>query len=334
MKNKTLIIVSFIFTASALFGDSIVREDRHKPAWIIKDGRIYDARETATLPPQEHYEKGYQALLDEDWNEASGHFLVLSKNFPDSPYGADASYYLGVSYYHLKEYDFANDAFSSYLNSGATPKYYEEAILYKFYVAEWFRHGAKRHPFSTQRLPKWADAYEQALEIYDEVIMALPTHDLAAQALYSKARLHRWLKEYKEAVDCFQALIRRFPKHEHTPEAYLRIGKIYLDRSKYEYQNPDILEFAKINLRKFKTDFPREERLAEAEADVMRLKELYANGLYQIGKFYEKTSRPGASVIYYYRTVKKFPETHVAGLCRRRLSALSPELLACMESEE
>src|SRR5262249_23135108 len=157
----------------------------------------------------------------------------------------------GVAYYNLAEYDLANEAFTSYLEGKSTPRLFEETIDFKYAIAEKFRQGARRHLFGTKRLPKWGPGQDYAIKIYDEIIAAVPSHEYAVQSLFSKALLHWNRNEYTNAVDCFQMIIRRFPKHEYAPESYLLINQVYLDQSQKEFQNPDILSFAEINLRRF-----------------------------------------------------------------------------------
>lgn len=291
-------------------------------AWTFKNGRLVDADEVATLPVQEHFKIGTEAMEQCNWKEAARHFKIVSVNFSTSPFGQDASYYLGICNYNMGEYDFANDAFSHYLKIQTNPKFFQDSIEYKLAIANHFRHGAKRHFFGTKQLPKWASGKTLAVKIYDEVIFALPSHEIAAKALYAKGCLLWELNEYRDSIDAFQLIIKRFPKHELAPESYVKIMKIYRDQCQYEFQNPDILAFAQINLRRFKLQFPGEERLCEAENDVLEIKEIYAKGLYETGQFYERICKPQASVIYYRSAVKQFPETSIAQLCIDRLNCL------------
>src|SRR5690606_11218144 len=106
-----------------------------------------------------------------------------------STMGQDANYYLGVCYMYQCEYDLANDAFNQYLKCKSNPPFFLEAIECKFQIAECFKCGHRRRLFGTKQLPKWADGTKLALTIYDEVIAAMPCHDVAARALYSKAEL-------------------------------------------------------------------------------------------------------------------------------------------------
>src|SRR5262249_4441591 len=163
------------------------------------------------------------------------------------------------------------------------------------------------------------------VEIYDEVIAAMPSGDMAAHAMYAKGWLLWTLKDYRGSTDSFQLLIKRFPKHQLAPECYVMITHIYLDQAYYEFQNPDLLAFAQMTAKKFRQEFPRDERLEKADDNVMHIKELYAFGLYETGRFYERTCNPSASVIYYQNTISQFPDTYIAQQCRERLAILCPE---------
>ncbi len=295
--------------------------------WTISNGKLIDKKKAATLTVQDHFGTGMGAMEHGDWQEAATQFTIISNSFPNTSYGQDASYYLGVSYFHLKELDFANDAFTQYLKSKNNPQFFQEAIEYKFQIAEAFKGGSKKRVMGYKQLPKWSNADNLCVQIYDEVIAAMPCHDIAARALYSKAGFLWKNGQYRESIDAYQTLIKRFSKHELAPESFLCINKVYLDQCQNEYQNPDILAFSQINLRRFKQEFPREERIHIAEEDCMRIKEVYAKGLYETGQFYERTHHPHASIIYYTNAIMQFPDTQVANLCRERLVSLKADIL-------
>lgn len=291
-------------------------------AWTIKNGKLVNADQVATLSAEEHYNLGMRGLESKDWKMAATNFQIVATCFPKSSYALDANYYLGFALFHLQEFDFANDAFSAYISDLNHPKYFIEAIEYKYFIAEKFRQGACRRFFGTKQLPKWASGFELGLTIYDEVIAVLPSHEFAVQALYSKACLLLQMKHYRESIDTLQLLVKRFPKHELTPTSYLLMTTIYLEQSRSEFQNPDLLAFAEINVRRFKAQFPRDERVLEAEKIVLSIKEIYAKGLYETGQFYERIEQRRASIIYYKNAIDQFPETSIAKLCEERLKCL------------
>lgn len=300
-------------------------------AYTLQDGSIVDAEYLATLSLEDHYQAGIDSLQACNWCEAARQFSIVSINFPNSAYAQEALFFEGVALFYMEEYDLANTLFSTYLEGKNHPRLFQEVFEFKFAIAERFRCGAKKRLLGTKRLPKWGGGEALALQIYDEVIAALPCHELAVKSLYSKGFLLWGQKAHQLSVECFQAITRRFPKHEFAPECYLLINKVYLDQCCFELQNPDILAFAKINCRRFEQSFPGESRLCEAEADVLAIKELYAGGLYNTGVFYERIKKPDAAAIYYYNAARQFPETMYADYSRSWLDIMGYELPVCDE---
>ncbi|MDP1880867.1 MAG: tetratricopeptide repeat protein, partial [Parachlamydiaceae bacterium] len=246
----------------------------------------------------------------------------------------EASFYLGVCYYEMKEYDFANVEFSSYLKASSHPVYFEEAVQYKFCMAERLKCGMKRRPFTFRYLPKCLKGEDLALTIYDEVVVALPNHELTVQALHSKAALLRTMREYRLCIETYQTIIRRFPSNPTVPVCYMEIANTYIEQSRYEFQNPDILALAELNAKKFSEDFPRDENVPYVNDSVLKIKESYARGLCNLGLFYERTGHPEAAMIYFQSAIEEFPDTHVAEYSRSRLNMLREQLNQLEEIRE
>lgn len=281
----------------------------------------FDSEEEADAYLTAHYNQGCEYYNSESWRRASTEFEKVIYFFPCSDEAAKAAYYLAVCYYEMKEYDFANEEFSNYLKASQHPEFFEDAVYFKFCIAEHFKAGKKRRPFKMRYLPKWISAQESALEIYDEVVAALPNHCLTIQALQSKAELLSTMREFRESVETYQLIIRRFPKNEIIPTCYVKIAETYYEQSRYD-QNPDILALAELNARKFKDDFPREERVEIAEQTVRDIREVYAKGLFDLGLFYQRLKKPEAAVIYFQSCIEEFPDTKVARYARYQLKTI------------
>jgi outer membrane assembly lipoprotein YfiO len=292
-------------------------------AYTIKDGKLISMNEIATLSVQEHYSLAKQALEEGHWQELIRHANVVIKNFPGTDFAWDCYFYLGKGYFKMSEYEYANIHFSKYLKQAA-PKFFEEAIEYKFKIAQSYENGAKKALLGVAGMPKWLSAREEAIEIYDEVIMALPQHDLAVQSMLGKGFLQFYDGDFKESIETFQTLIRRFPKHPLACDSYIAITEVYLKQSKEEYLDPDYLDLAEINLKKFKQDFPSHPKIAEVESTLRNIQELFAVELYKTAQFYERTKKPKAAVIYYSKILSKYPEAKICLKSQKRLDALSP----------
>ena len=288
-------------------------------------GKFKDVEKVASQSVQEHYRAAIDAHKERAWPELIKQSLIVLENFPKTPFAEDAQYYLGVGYFYTQELALANKNLSSYLKKSALPKHFEEAIEYKYSIAEQFRQGEKTHLLGLSFLPKWMPAKEGALQIYDEVIAALPHHDLAAKSLFGKASILFGAGEYKSSVETFQTLIRRFPKHRCSPESYIGIAEVYLTQCKKEYPDPDLLDLASINLRKFRADFPGDERLTIMDGLFLEMEEIYAASLFETGKFFEKTKKPKAAEIYYQKIIASYPTTKIAQQCREKIELMGKE---------
>ncbi len=291
-------------------------------AYTFKNGKLTKSEEVATLSVQEHYSLAMDAYQKQNWDEVIHQSTIVVKNFSSTPFAQEALYYLGIGYFYTGELEFSNKFLTRYLKKQATPKFFEEAIQYKFKIAEKYHRGAKRHVLGWETMPKWVPARDEAIRIYDEVITALPHHELAAHALFNKAKLLIKDDEFKSSIETYQVLIRRFSKHPLAAESYIGIGEVYLIQSQNEYPDQDFLDLAEINLRKFRHDFPGEERVAVAEKMFLEMKEVFASDLYDTARFYERTKKPHAAHIYYTKILSKYPETKVCDLANKRLSKM------------
>ena len=294
-------------------------------AYTIKDGKLIGTHELATLSVQEHYSLAKEALESSNWAELIRQSRILVKNFSETVFAQDSYFYSGMAYFNLNELDLANKYFSEYLSNQLTPKFFEESIRYKFLIAQAFEQGAKRRFLGKESMPKWISGKREAIEIYDEVITALPQHDLAIQSLFGKANILFAEEDFKESLDVFQVLLRRFPRSSLARDSYVAITKVYKTMSEKEYADPDYLDLAGINIKKFKMDFPEDPKIAEAEKILYAMMEIYAEDLYKTAQFYERTKKPKASIIYYTKIVSKYPNTQIAMHSQNRLNVLLPK---------
>lgn len=315
MKCNCLVSLILLFSSSSIYAE-----------YTLKNGKLIESNLIASASVQDHYSSMINAYQKKQWKSLIQESITIVKNFAYSPYAQEAVFFLGVGYFHDGDYEMANFQFGDYLTNQSTPKYFEEAIQYKFEIAEKFRGGSRKHLMGFENLPKWMPADSDALVIYDEVISALPHHDLAAQSLYGKAQILMKNEDFRAAIETYQNLIRRFPKHPLAVESFIGIGRVYFQQSKSEYPDPDYLDLAELNLRKFRTGFPGEEKLAVAEMDFSKMQEHYAIILFDTARFYERTNKWGAARIYYNKILNSYPNTSIATKCSSRLIFVEEKL--------
>ncbi len=261
---------------------------------------------------QEVHSSMQKALAEGNWWAVIDCANIISYNFPTTPFAQEISYILGEAYYRLNLLEEANECFTAYLNHVRSPKHFEEAIEYKFNIAEHFASGTKKRLFSSPKMPAWVDAKEDSIPIFDEVIAAMPHSDFATKSLLAKARVQALFEDFKPSIETLDLLIRRFPKNELAAEAFLEKEKIFWMQCQGKNLDPDILDMAEVNLRKFRLAFPREGRLKEGEKIYSDMQEIFARNLFDTGYFFEKTKKIPASLIYYKKVIAKYPKTEAA----------------------
>jgi outer membrane protein assembly factor BamD (BamD/ComL family) len=271
---------------------------------------------------QDFFDKAVTAFHNQQWGQVINAGKHIVKEHRQSLFAKEAYFYLGAAYFHENDFDMANRYFSKYLENAPSPKFFEQTMRFKFRIAEAFRKGAKKHLFTWEKAPSWIPGREEAFAIYDEVIHSFPHDELAAKALFGKAKLQGYYKDFKDAIDTLQTLIRQFPSNDIIAEAYLELQYLYLDVCKRENLDPNLLDMAYLNLERFKKAFPGEERLQDATKIFQEIKEVFAHNFYETGRFYERTNKRQAAIIYYKKILVQFPQTHAAAQAKIRLDAL------------
>lgn len=286
------------------------------------DGKWSDEKLAPRYSVSEHYDLAYQMMGKKEWDRALDNFLIVTIHFPETLFFADSLFYSGVCYFQLKDYDLANKQFNLYLNLGGTLKHFEKAFEYKYEIANVFAQGARKHVFGLKKLPRLTSGKNEALALYDEIIASLPSKEIAAKSFFGKAQLLRKRKEYRESIEALQTLTKRFPRHTLAADAFLLISDIYFEQSKVEMQNPDLLSLAHINISRFQKSFPGDSRVDLAEGNAQQMKEIFAQSLYDTGRFYEKKRKSHASIIYYNEALKRYPGTVATEKGKQRLAKL------------
>ena len=273
---------------------------------------------------QEYYSRILDAYNDKKWDELLYYSEIVSKNYSQNKIVSESLFYLGVASFYHKNYVKANHILSDYLQKQLTPKFFEQAINYKFMIAEEFSNNTRKHMFNSRFLPRWVSAKEDAKNLYDEVISSLPHHPLAAKSYFSKGKILLAEKEYTDSIEVFRSLIRRFPKNELAIDSYLEIGKCYLSQISPKQQNIDIIDLAKLNIEQFKKSFPQaNDKLKQAEQMLFKMNDVYATSLFNIGAFYERTKKDYAAKVYFAKILKSYPNTKVAKKAHEKLSKIN-----------
>jgi len=276
-------------------------------------------RRYAWFSADECYQYMIQSYHERDWGRTTFAGLDLIQLFPSHPFAREGCYYLGVAYFHLGDYRLSNFYFSKYLSNAEVTKFFHEVMKYKLLIGGQFAERASPSLFGRGKLQK-------ALDVYEEIIVALPSDDLSAQALYRKGKLLVKSSRYQEGIDAYQTLICRFPEHTLSPQGYEGISEAYLLQCETRYPDYDYLDLAEINLKNIYERFPHSPCVAQVKRILHRMKEHFAEHLLGIGVFYQGRCQLKAAGFCYMAIVRSFPETLTSQLAKKKLLALDPKI--------
>ena len=111
----------------------------------------------------------------------------MLSEYPESVFLKEIYYFKAVAYFHRDDPDLANKYLDKFLEMEGGSSYFEEALKYKYFIAEKFENGFYGHLFGASALPRLESMWDTAYQLYDEVIMTLPRSEVAAKALFRKA---------------------------------------------------------------------------------------------------------------------------------------------------
>lgn len=289
---------------------------------LLLFSKIFGENTDENLNAQECFSNLNNAYEGKKWKRVVELAEVLTEEFSYTPFNEDSLFYKAVAYFHLGNFEKSDECFSAYLKGASLPRRFEEALGYKFEIAEKFRSGEKLPLLGWKGLPKLASSKEKAVKIYDEIIATMPHHELSAKALFGKGKILFKDKSFKQSIDTLKTLIKRFPKNNLAIESYIIIAKVYLRQCQEEYPDVDFLDLAEINFRNFCKDFPSEPRQEEVQKVLLEMKSVYADHLYEIADFFLRTKKPKAAAIYYHQIIKKYPDSNAADKSKEKLSKL------------
>lgn len=271
---------------------------------------------------KECYDKVLSSFYDKKWDGVKNYAKKLVCDESSSVPMGDVYYHLGLSYLHEGDYDQANKVFSQLLQKHVTKDLFEKVIVHKFHIGEAFQRGAGKHLLDFEKLPRWIPGYSDAYAIYDEVIESLPSHPVAAKALFNKAVMLRKDKKYKESIAIYESLIRKFPKNALAPKARLAIGEVYLERSKV-CADRDFLELAKVNLDAFERAFPGDKKVQEARNNILQMQDIYAKDALSSAAYFIKKGKANAGLLYYFSIVQDYSDSQYVSIAKGKIMELT-----------
>ncbi|OYD13629.1 hypothetical protein CH333_10685 [candidate division WOR-3 bacterium JGI_Cruoil_03_44_89] len=193
-------------------------------------------------PPKECFDFAYGLYRDGVFTLARDEFANLVREYPKSPYGEKAEYYIASSDFYLENYELARDEFTKFISTHPSSKFKDAArqqlARCHFELREYEKSISIYKFLDTPDSKYWlGECYYREGEL-DSALYYYKTVPLESSyteyAIYSAGFIERELGHYDEALLSFDRLIREYPESALLDAALYYAGRIYYENGDYD----------------------------------------------------------------------------------------------------
>ena len=267
--------------------------------------------------PAEQYELAKELEAASSFRKARRACDALVREWPASPEAPHAQLRIVKIYAHEQDYDNALEELEYLLDFYPSEVPYLELVEYLYKLTNLMVKEKKTmfgFSFTSDRIVR---------QHYESVVRRAPRASYVPEAMLKIADLREQDNHYEEAVQVYNQLIMKFPK---TPEAdaaiYLQAkARMWLCR-RLSYNIPRCLDTQKY-LKMMIADHPRHDRVDEMKEWLAELEKHLEADAYQRAKFYDTKQRtPHAAAAAWERFLREYPFSPHADEIRARIETL------------
>ena len=276
-----------------------------------------------------------QLIVAQDALDKKNYSLALKaarrvvRIWPLSDYAPQAQYIVGRCYENrglderaFKEYQRLIEKYPKAVN-------YEEVLKRQYEIAnrflggEWFRLWGYIPFFPSM---------EKTADLFDKIVRNGPYSDVAPEAQMKIGAAREKQLNYPEAVKAYERAADRYnDRPVIASDALFQEAMAYHKQAQTAEYDQSTAGEAIATFTDFKTLYPDDKRVPEAEKVIAAVKEEQARGNFETARFYEKNHKWVAAKIYYNEVVNLMlgePNSPYAVHARERIDALNKRLQA------
>ena len=273
---------------------------------------------------KDQYDVAALAFTNKDYNITLHAAHRVLRKWPLSDYAPGSEYLIGRCLEAKGRDEPAFNAYQTIISKYPHSENYEEILWRQFDIAGRFYNGEW---FKLWGVIPLYPSMDNTAKLYSEIVTNGPYSDVAPHAQLQIGAAREKQKNYDEAVKAYAAAADRYNNQlAIAADAMYREGVSYEKQaSKAEYDQGTAAQ-AIAAYTDFKTYFPNDKRVADAEKSIVLLKAQQVEGNFKIAQFYEKSRQWAGAVIYYNEVLQLDPNSPYAAPARQRIEALKPRL--------
>ena len=327
-KNRMLLLLAVAFVGSALANPrSLPADEPDDPEDRYPERLVYDPHTHEWIveePPEPGTADGDLAIARNllargEHKKAAKRLKQWVADYAyESPCHPEAVFLRGRVEFERKNYIPAHRHYLEVLNDWPGTEWADRALRGEFVIAEVFLAGHKRKFLG---LP-FVHAYDEALDILDDIIVNHPNTVLAEQALKTKADYYFRTGEFELAEDAYAHLARDYPAGQYVREAMLQSARAALASFPgVQFDDAPLVE-AEERFVQFHRTFPRHAGEEDVDLTLENIRAKRAEKEFSIAEYYRRARQPQAASFYYRSVQQGWPDTTWAALAQDRLADL------------
>jgi outer membrane protein assembly factor BamD len=257
----------------------------------------------------------------ESQNDLSGalaSYKALVKRHPVSALAGKAQNKVGRILEAAGEYDDAYKAYDAYLTKYPKGDDFDASVQSMFNIAKLFLEGEKQKVFGI----KISSSMKRAQEMFEGIVKRAPFSKYAPSAQFNAGQALEKQGSYDAALGAYAILVTKYPSDPVADDAQYQIG--YVRLKQYREGSYDQAGAAKAReaFEDFISRYPDSEKVPQARENLKTLEGGASKSTLDVAKFYDKTKRYRAAVIYYNDVIKNSPDTDDANFAKARIEEL------------
>lgn len=268
------------------------------------------------------YQQGREAYGAGDYRTAASHFEEAEIE-ADSPVIKANSLRAQIAAYQMCEMPYSEfERIERLLNDFPEFADFGTLVRREFELGDAYYLGQREPAYWSLRWIPWLVGGDKSIEIYNKALKRAPFAAEAPGVRLRLAYLYSCDGKVRESNEELRVIIRDFPRSPECKYAYLALGTGLFELAKRGDGDSRYNREAYDVFQEFLKRYPDASETEWVRTHLAQLRDIQAQRLYDIAKFYEDSGRKQASERYLAQVLKEYPDTEAAAESERKLVEL------------
>ncbi len=258
--------------------------------------------------------------LEADGKDSAAYraYRALVKRYSLSFLAPKAQRKVGMLLEKHGDYDKAYEAYNFYLTKYPQGEDFDSVVESMFNIGKLFLEGQKRKLFGVPI----AASMGRAQAMFEGIVKNAPYSKWAPLAQFNVGQAFEKQNDFPKAIEAYQLCVNKYPGDPIADDALYQVGYVRLRESREGSYDRATADKARESFEDFIARYPDSEKVPQARENLKSLEGGSNKGTLEVAKFYDKTKKFKAAVIYYNDVIKNQPGTPDAEYAKARIEAL------------